>query len=374
MRAERFPLGAGVTVGALEGDPHALLARLRAREPVSWLPALDGWLVTRRDLALAAMRDAATFTVDDPRFTTAQVVGASMLSLDGAEHDRHRAPFVAPLRLGEVRARLAEAVEAETDAAGRRARAARGGELRRGFAGPLAAAAVTHALGLDGAAVGAVLGWYDAIVAAVTDLSAGRPAARGGGARGRPARRGGATSTHRRSGTRRGPERRRAAVRRDRDDRGDDRQRALHLLSDPEALAAVRADPALLPAAVEESLRLEPAAAVIDRYATRDVELAARRSPPASSCGSRSPPPTATRRRSPDPDRFDLARPNASRHLAFAAGRTSASGMHLARLEAHVALAALLERLPGLRLDGPAEVRGLIFRKPPELPVRWDAA
>ena len=44
------------------------------------------------------MRDAATFTVDDPRFSTAQVIGPSMLSLDGAEHARHRAPFVAPFR------------------------------------------------------------------------------------------------------------------------------------------------------------------------------------------------------------------------------------------------------------------------------------
>ena len=146
---------------------------------MSWLPAIDGWLVTRRDLALAAMRDAEAFTVDDPRFTTAQVVGESMLSLDGAEHDRHRAPFVAPLRLGEVRrgwparsrprtARLADELAPRGE-----------GELRRGFAGPLAAAAVTRALGLDGAAVGDVLGWYDAIVGAVTDLSAGRPARRG---------------------------------------------------------------------------------------------------------------------------------------------------------------------------------------------------
>ena len=142
MRAERFPLGAGVTVGALEGDPHDLLARLRTREPVSWLPAVDGWLVTRRDLALAAMRDAATFTVDDPRFTTAQVVGQSMLSLDGAEHDRHRAPFVAPLRLGEVRRRLADAVQEETTRLVDELAPHGEAELRRGFAGPLAAAAV----------------------------------------------------------------------------------------------------------------------------------------------------------------------------------------------------------------------------------------
>ena len=127
MRAERFPVGASATIEELEGSPHALLARLREREPVSWLPAIGGWLVTRRDLALAAMRDAAAFTVQDPRFTTAQVVGPSMLSLDGPEHDRHRAPFVAPLRLGAVRATLAGRRARGGRAAAGRARAGRGG-------------------------------------------------------------------------------------------------------------------------------------------------------------------------------------------------------------------------------------------------------
>ena len=372
MRAERFPLGAGVTIAGLEGDPHDLLARLRAREPVSWLPAVDGWLVTRRDLALAAMRDAETFTVDDPRFTTAQVVGESMLSLDGPEHDRHRSPFVAPLRLGEVRQRLASAVEAEA------ARlvdelAPRGeGELRRGFAGPLAAAAVTHALGLDGAAVGDVLRWYDAIVGAVTDLSAGRPA-------GRAAERAVAELGE--------------AVSLDAADLTDAEVKSnvavllfggiettegmianaiLHLLTHEQALAAVRAEPGLLPAAVEESLRLEPAAAVIDRYATRDTELggaeiAAGELVRISITAANRDPETFA-----EPDRFDLARPNAGRHLAFAGGPHVCVGMHLARLEAHVALATLLDRLPGLRLDGPAEIRGLIFRKPPALRVSWN--
>jgi len=74
---------------------------------VSWLPALGGWPVTRRDLALRVMRDAASFTVDDPRFTTGRVVGQSMLSLDGAEHARHRDPFTRSFGHAEVRARLA---------------------------------------------------------------------------------------------------------------------------------------------------------------------------------------------------------------------------------------------------------------------------
>ena len=56
-------------------------------------PGAGGWLVTRRDLCIEVMRDARRFTVDDPRFSTAQVVGPSMLSLDGDEHRRHRDPF-----------------------------------------------------------------------------------------------------------------------------------------------------------------------------------------------------------------------------------------------------------------------------------------
>ena len=359
-------LGASVTVADLEGDPHALLARLREQEPVSWLPAIDGWLVTRRDLALEAMRDAGRFTVHDPRFTTAQVVGESMLSLDGAEHARHRAPFVAPLRLGEVRRRLADAVAAEAERLVDELAPRGEAELRRGFAGPLAAAAVTHALGLDGASTGAVLGWYDAIVAAVTDLSAGRPA---GPEAARAVEELGAAVDLDAAGLSAAEvrvERRRAAVRRHRDDRGDDRQRA-----------AARAGGAgrrarSCRAAVEESLRLEPAAAVIDRYATRRHRAGrSARSRPAS--WSRISITAANRDPAvfPEPDRFDPGRENAGRHLAFAAGPHVCVGMHLARLEAHVALATLLERLPGLELARPAEIRGLIFRKPPELWCRW---
>ena len=86
----RYPLGAGLTLAQLDADPHGVLARLREHEPVSWVPALDGWLVTRRDLCIEVMRDAAGFTVDDPRFSTARVVGPSMLSLDGDAHRRAR--------------------------------------------------------------------------------------------------------------------------------------------------------------------------------------------------------------------------------------------------------------------------------------------
>ena len=61
------------------------------------------------------MRDTATFTVDDPRFTTARVVGPSMLSLDGTAHGRHRAAFTEGFGRGEIHARLAGFVTAEAD-------------------------------------------------------------------------------------------------------------------------------------------------------------------------------------------------------------------------------------------------------------------
>ena len=77
----------GPSLDDLAEDPHPHLARLRLEGPVAWIDALGGWLVVDRATALEVLRDDATFTVDDPRFSTAQVVGRSMLSTDGDEHD-----------------------------------------------------------------------------------------------------------------------------------------------------------------------------------------------------------------------------------------------------------------------------------------------
>jgi cytochrome P450 len=396
---ELYPIGAAATLDELSSDPYALLARLRMHEPVSWISVLDGWLVTRHELALAVMHDAATFTVEDERFTTARVVGPSMLSLDGDAHARHRAPFVVPFRPTPVRERFGGTAAAEAErllagCAGAEAERLVSGqgeeglrvELRRSFAGPISAFIVARALGLDGTEVRELLTWYEAIVAGVTALTAGEPLpasataafaslserllrAAGGdpnasllaGAAANGALTpeevasnaavllfGGIETTE-----------------------GMIANVVLALLEHPSALARVREDEQLLDAAIDESLRLEPAAAVIDRYATRDAEIggaqiragelvrvsitAANRDPEVFS----------------EPDVFQLERANVRRHLAFAHGPHVCLGIHLARLEAREALAALLALAPGLRLDPdrPAVARGLVFRKPPELNV-----
>lgn len=353
---------------------------------MSWVPALGGWLVLRRDLAMQVMVDAETFTVDDPRFSTGRVVGPSMLTLDGDEHQRHRAPFSRPFRLQAVRERFSELVADEVDRLIDAIEPAAQAELRRSFAGPLAAAVVTYSLGLRETDTAAVLGWYDAIVAAVTEVTAGgdipvagREAFADLSAAIEPVldREPGSSvlaAAGHAGGLGRGEVISNAAVMLFggiETTEGMIANAILHLLSAPDQLALVRADPGRLPNAIEESLRLEPAAAMVDRYATADVTLsdaairggelvrvsvtAANRDPAAF----------------PDPDRFDVDRENAQQHLAFARGPHVCIGMHLARLEAHTAVGRLLERFPGLRLDPerPSASSGLVFRKPAELNV-----
>src|SRR5579859_94240 len=162
-----------VTLADLETDPHPVLARLRADAPACWVPVLGAWLVTGYDLAVAVLRDARTFTVDDPRFSTAKVTGPSMLSLDGAEHARHRTPFNRAFRREEVHARLAAFTQAEAARLVTAIAPDGAVELRRAVAGPLAVTVMAEVLGLGRLDPAQVLAWYDGIVSAVQAEAAG---------------------------------------------------------------------------------------------------------------------------------------------------------------------------------------------------------
>ena len=377
-----------VTLADLEGDPHRVLARLRAAAPVAWVPVLGTWLVTGYDLAVAVLRDARTFTVDDPRFSTAQVVGPSMLSLDGAPHARHRGPFNRPFRHDEVHARLAAFTRAETGRLVSAIEPLGAAELRRAVAGPLAAAVMAEVLGLGQADPATILTWYDGIVAAVQ--AEGAAAGRGTGADTGTAAFGELAASLREVIARGGSLLAEVTGSLAEEEaisnaavlmfggiettEGMIVNALLHLLSSPAQFALVVADRGLVPAAVEESLRLEPAAAVVDRYATVGTRLGGA----AIRAGDQVTVSITGANRDPavfaDPDVFDVRRANAGRHLAFAHGPHFCLGAHLARLEAQVAVGTLLARLPRLRLDPgyPSTPHGLVFRKPPALRVRWD--
>jgi cytochrome P450 len=134
------------------------------------------------------------------------------------------------------------------------------------------------------------------------------------------------------------------------------------LLTHPDQLAALRADPALVDSAVEELLRYLTIAEIGLRVALEDVEVAGRHIRTGESvtlalgAANRDP------RRYDDPDRLDLRR-SAAGHLALGHGLHQCLGQQLARVEMRAAFPALLTRLPGLRLD----------LAPDEVPMRTDA-
>ena len=360
-------------------DAPSVLARLRSAAPVAWVPAIEGWLVTGHAAAVAVMRDPVTFTVDHPSFSTARVVGPSMLSLDGDAHRRHRTPFTAPFRPRAVSERFGADIRAETRELLGRIRADGSADLRPALAGPLAVRVVAGALGLAPVGTDEILDWYGHIVAAVSSLTAATPVpddARAAVAQLR---------AHVLDGLRAGH----PSVLHDATDRLTEDEivsnAAVMLFGGIEttegmilnALALALSDPAMrsadAPAVVEESLRLCPAAAVVDRYATRPVELAGARIGAdelvrvSLLAANRDPEVHA------DPDVADLRRPAPRTQLAFAQGPHVCVAADLARLEAAVALEETFAALPGVRLDGPAPATGHVFRKPAALRVRWDA-
>lgn len=146
------------------------------------------------------------------------------------------------------------------------------------------------------------------------------------------------------------------------------------LLTHPDQLAAVTAERTLLPQAIEEGLRFEPPLLSINRTATCDVELSGVTIPAGASVTPCLGSANRDESRWEEPDRFDIFRP-AVPHLAFAHGPHMCLGMHLARMETRVLVDAVLDRLRGLTFDPGDEdphIKGLVFRSPTSLPVRFE--
>jgi cytochrome P450 len=128
------------------------------------------------------------------------------------------------------------------------------------------------------------------------------------------------------------------------------------LLTHPDQLAKLKANPELAKGVVEETLRYwGPVDFVGRRIAKEDVEVGGTVIP----TGEQATASLASANRDPErfanPDVFDIARPDANRHLAFGKGIHVCLGAPLARVEAQVAFTTLFRRFPELRLAVPAE-------------------
>ena len=147
---------------------------------------------------------------------------------------------------------------------------------------------------------------------------------------------------------------------------------ALELLAHPEQLARLRAAPDLLPSAIEEVLRYASPVQLDPRCATRRVELHGHTIEPQHIVVNWLGSANHDEQMFPEPERFDIGR-SENRHLAFGFGTHYCLGANLARLEAQVAVGALLRRTRSFERvdDAPLPIHpSIVFRAVTTLPLR----
>jgi cytochrome P450 len=143
------------------------------------------------------------------------------------------------------------------------------------------------------------------------------------------------------------------------------------LLTERDRWERVRADRTLVPWVIEETLRWETSVLMVSRQTNREVEFRGVTIPADQTISVVVASANRDEEHYERPDEFDLDR-RADDHLAFGFGRHHCLGYHLARLEARLALDAMLDRFPNVRLDPaapPPTITGLAFRSPKSLPV-----
>ncbi len=384
--------GGVIDIEWLAQDPYPTLHRLREEAPVARAHSVGGemWLVTRRDDVLEILRDPDTFSTDHPASPIRGTFGAQMLSAEGEAQRRYKSVCAPPFnrRAVEVNARPIVATRVSELLAALPPNEAL--DLRASVAGPLALAVVADIIGIPEEMHGKIREWYDAFAASLAThdhSSIARTQGRNSAAAFRSAvseliapiseEAQGSLISHlvslappaRLSGEELlsntlivlfgGIETTEAAM-----------LNALWaLLTHDDARSAVARDDQLLDAAIEESLRWEPAVQTCTRYATRAVTVRGVSIDEGAivQCmiGAANRDPTHFA----DPDRFDITRSNSGDHLSFGFGRHYCLGAALARLEARLVIRSLLDRWPHVRLhaERDSSPRGHEFRKPPAL-------
>lgn len=146
------------------------------------------------------------------------------------------------------------------------------------------------------------------------------------------------------------------------------------LFAHPGELARLRAQPALLPSAIEEMLRYEPAVIQFRRTATMDTELAGTRIAEGTKVVVFFPSANRDEDVFPDPDRFDIER-SPNQHLAFGHGTHFCLGAPLARMESRAVFREVLSRFATIERVSPIVTsRTNFIRSVHHQPIAWTAA
>lgn len=388
-------LGESITLEELERDPYPTYARLRDEEPVTWVPAVQLWLVTRHDDVRSVDLTPEVFTGETDPSTLNRTMGKNMLGSEGSDQERVRRITEIPFRPRDVEQRTQgmipqlahELVDGFID---------RGEvDLFTEYADPMSVRSLQFMLGLDDVPWEDLLHWNEGMMPGLAnfegDAEKQAPADEASAGLGRAIERvmerlrdepdGSVMSWmlhHDQDGDRMTHEEIVANTKLMLSG-GLQEPRDLIALtvwalgSNPSQLQEVRADRSLVKAAVEETLRWAGPVGTSTRQTTRSTELAGVKLDEGALIGAVLSSANRDPRRFTDPDRFDVHRKEGA-HLAFAIGSHFCLGAWFGRHLARVSLDILLERLPNLRLDPerPVTLSGWEFRAPDSTWVRWD--
>jgi cytochrome P450 len=388
-------VGETVTLEELERDPYPIYARLRDEEPVSWVPAVQLWLVTRFDDVRRVDLTPEIFTAATDPSTLNRTMGVNMLGMEGPEQQRIRRVVEPPFRPRDVEDRTQGMIPklAHELIDGFRERGAC--DLFTDFADPMSVRSLRFMLGLDEVPWQDILRWNQGLMPGLANFE-GNPEKQEQADRASAEL--GAAIEAVLDRLERDPDGSVLSwmLRRDGDDAMTREEIVANTklmlsggLQEPRDLIAltvyalgthsdqleeVRAEPSLVKRAVEETLRWAGPVGTSTRQTTRTTELAAVELPEGALIGAVLSSANRDPRRFDDPDRFDVRRKDGA-HVAFAAGSHFCLGAWFGRHLARVSLEILLDRLPNLRLDPdrPVALIGWEFRAPDSTWVRWDS-
>jgi cytochrome P450 len=387
-------VGTEISVEQLESDPYPIYKQLRKEEPVCFVDSVGLWLVTRWDDVQHVDKTPDVFTGETEPSTLRRTFGPNLLASEGAYHSRIRKIIYPWFRVGaigdypgNVITPLAnELVDAFAD---------RGScDLLAEFAEPLSARVLKRALGLSFVEEATLRRWFVELATGAANFE------------GDPAKQEIADAASEEVNEALAP-----VVERLEHEPDDtllssmvhtevDGERLTReeiqsnlkvmivgglqattdliglsmwaILSHPEQLEEVRADPKLVDPAIEEAARWHSPVGTSTRQTTRDVELGGVKLEQGALVAAVLASANHDERNWSEPERYDIHRREGS-HLAFATGPHLCIGARLARYETRAAWRILLDRLPGLRLDPehPIEISGWEFRSPHHLHVHW---
>lgn len=387
-------IGHRITLADLERDPYSWYERLRDVEPVSFVPAVGLWLVTRWDDVRHVDLTPEVFTAATDPSTLNRTLGTNMLGLEGDEHAFLRVAFEPTFRPKAARPftetvlpQLADALLDDLVDAG-------SADLLTSYAEPLSIRALQRFLDMDELDEEDLRRWYEGFIIGAANFEGDPDKQAVADAAAAEFEEALLPLLHAR---RQDPRddvlssfvHAEVADRRLTDDEivsnlrlvwsgGMNEPRDLialtlyALLTHPDALAAVRADPArLIPRAVGETARWISPVGTSTRQTTRPTELAGVQLEEGTLVAAV----LASANRDPRhwdaPNEFRLDRPK-SQHLAFAIGPHHCLGAWLGRSISATGVARLLDRLPDdLALTGEVVLRGWEFRGPTSLPATW---